>query len=115
MKMYDMEALMRVIGAISEPFSRAALERAGVPKAFAIRHGLVRLKHEVKDAMMADPNGTIPLTVLNERLQHLAKIPRPGLPKQRCNGRCRCNKPLTQSRLPGCSKETRIRSASTLS
>ena len=65
--------------------------QAGWTKLIAIRQGLLDLKHEVKAALKA---GVVNISTdrLNERLQHIAKIPRPGLPKLRCNGRCRCAK-----------------------
>lgn len=62
---------------------------AGHAKLLAIRRELITMKHEVKAAMKAG-HGPVSIHRLNERLQHIAKIPRPGLPKLRCNGRCRC-------------------------
>ena len=61
----------------------------GHVKLLAIRRGLITLKHEVKVAMKSG-HMTVDIGRLNERLQHIAKIPRPGLPKLRCNGRCKC-------------------------
>jgi hypothetical protein len=63
----------------------------GWTKALAIRREVITLKHEVKAALKAGVPW-INTDRLNERLQHIAKIPRPGLPKLRCNGRCRCRK-----------------------
>lgn len=63
--------------------------QAGHAKLLAIRRGLIDLKHEVKLALKSG-HMTVDIHRLNERLQHIAKIPREGLPKQRCNGRCRC-------------------------
>jgi hypothetical protein len=90
MKMYDVTVLAHELGIESSE----VLERAGVVKAFAIRHALVKLKHEVKATMKAGYM-TINVGRLNERLQHIAKLPRPGLPKVRCNRKCRCAEPLT--------------------
>ena len=61
----------------------------GHAKLLAIRRELIIMKHEVKKAMKSGQM-TVQIGRLNERLQHIAKIPRPGLPKLRCNGRCRC-------------------------
>jgi hypothetical protein len=65
------------------------LFQTGVVKAFEIRHKVVKLKHEVKEALKSGVK-TIDTERLNERLQHIAKVPRPGLPKLRCWGKCRC-------------------------
>lgn len=65
----------------------------GHTKLVAIRRGLIDLKHEVKELMRTGVK-EVPVNRLNERLQHIAKIPRPGLPKLRCNGRCQCKKGL---------------------
>ena len=62
----------------------------GHVKLLAIRRELITMKHEVKKAFLAGKM-YVPMVRLNERLQHIAKIPRPGLPKLRCNGRCRCS------------------------
>ena len=97
-KMYDLDALVEALCSAADELEttgvsesgEAILVRFGVPKAFAIRAGLIALKHEVKYALQHD----LPVNVqrLNERLQHLAKYPRPGLPKVRCNGKCQCGK-----------------------
>ena len=63
----------------------------GHVKLLAIRRALIIMKHEVKEAMKAGQM-TVDIGRLNERLQHIAKIPRPGLPKLRCNGRCQCKR-----------------------
>ena len=64
---------------------------AGHAKLVAIRRGLITLKHEVKAAMKSG-HMTIEIGRLNERLQHIAKIPTPVRPKLRCNGRCKCRR-----------------------
>ena len=64
----------------------------GIRKALEIRHRLIVLKHEVKDALKAGVQ-MISTNRLNERLQHIAKLPRPGYKGKRCEpGRCRCHK-----------------------
>ena len=79
--MYDVKRIIRAV--------QVVMDREGVEKAFKIRYEVVRLKHEVKKALK-DGETTMSLHRLNERLQHIAKIPHLGLPKQRCNGKCRC-------------------------
>jgi hypothetical protein len=61
----------------------------GHAKLLAIRRELITMKHEVKAAMKSGQT-VVDINRLNERLQHIAKIPHAGLPKLRCNGRCRC-------------------------
>jgi len=83
--MYEVDELTKL------GIPRDILDKTGVLKVLEIRRQLIILKHEVKEALKA---GVVSISTdrLNERLQHIAKIPRPGLPKLRCNGRCRCHK-----------------------
>ena len=63
----------------------------GVNKLLRIRRRLIILKHEVKAALKVGIK-TIDTQRLNERLQHIAKLPRPGYKGSRCAPeRCRCN------------------------
>ena len=72
----------------------------GHAKLLAVRRGLIDLKHEVKSLLKAGVQA-VPVDRLNERLQHIAKIPHAGLPKLRCNGRCRCKRGLVDQKLDG--------------
>ena len=85
MKMYRPELL---------GLSPQVLAESGVLKAFAMRRGLLCLKHEVKDLLKAGVRD-VDTQRLNERLQHIAKIPRPGgLLRQKCGKHCQCARGL---------------------
>lgn len=84
MRMYDARELRRA--GLDGDF----VEAVGITKAFAIRREIVALKHEVKAALKAG-HRTVDIRRLNERLQHIAKLPRPGY-APRCPGKCACLK-----------------------
>ena len=91
MRMYSVGALLE------KGYDLETLEEAGVVKAFQMRQALLRLKHETKELLKAGVK-TVDVQRLNERLQHIAKIPRPGFEKRRCGERCRCGKGLVDGR-----------------